>query len=145
MRRRRGIHIAIRCLRNPSSGKVVAVSTEAKATVSLYDATLSSAPSVGDAPAFSSQPIAHIHVASPFTRSQAGISTFDQATVGDKPDTVAFIGQIRPDSVVEDVILDGIDSGRQSNDGLSLTPVLQRRCVDAHRTDMVEMWMRDEE
>ena len=100
---------------------------------------------VTNAPTLGSKTITHTDVSPRFASSETMIASFNQPPVGHKSDPVAFVRQVGPEPVVEDVVLDCFDGGGQRHNGFGFTPVLKGRCVDCHGGQMVEMGVCDEE
>lgn len=100
---------------------------------------------VTNAPTLGSKTIAHIDIASRFARSETRVASFDQPPISHKSHSIAFVGQVGPKPVVEDVILDRLNCRGQRYNGFGFTAVLKGRCVDCHGRQMVEMRVCDEE
>ena len=63
--------------------------------------------------AFHGETIADFYESSRMTLPKREITAFSQPLECDKPHSVLLIGQIGPDDVIEDVLLDGVDGERE--------------------------------
>ena len=99
---------------------------------------------VTHAPAFDGQSVDYFNVASAFAVPDGDISPLEQPHVADQADAPFFVGQIWPYHVVEDVLLDGIDRGRQGSDLLGEGRVLEGGGVDGESREMVQVRVSDE-
>lgn len=82
----------------------------------------SPATSMADAPTFGRESVANIDVASALPRAEAWVATLDEPAVGDKSDTVAFVREVRPYDIVEDMILDRINGRSRATIALASRP-----------------------
>ena len=69
--------------------------------------------SVADVVPLHAEAVAHLDVASAMALAERDVAAFGEPLEGDEADAAVFVGQVRPDDVVEDVCLYGVDGGRE--------------------------------
>lgn len=94
---------------------------------------------------FSEKSIASAHVTSPFSAAESGIPTLGQALISEKARSAIFIRKVRPDHIIEHVVLDRCQYRRQGSHRFWPTSRLQDRRVDRQACDVVQMRMCNED
>ena len=79
------------------------------AAAHAYAVAVASAASMRNTPALGGKAVADIDVASSIAVTEARIAALDEPAVCHKANAVPFIRQIRPDRIVEDMVLDRFD------------------------------------
>lgn len=88
--------------------------------------------------------MASVRIAPPFSATESGIPTLDQALICEKAGSAIFIRKIRPYHIIEQVVLDGSYYRGQGTDRFRPTSRLQDRRIDREARDVVQMGMRNE-
>lgn len=73
---------------------------------------------MADAHALHKQSIRRPHVAPAVTTAQAGVSSVNEPLVGYETGAAILVRQVRPSDIIENVMLDARDGGRQGGNGL---------------------------
>ena len=113
-----------------------------RAAVAAAVAVALHAVAVTDAPAFDIEAVAHFDVAHAVAGPECHVAAFYQAHVGDQSDPAIFVGEVRPDDVVEDVIFDRIDGGWKGGETLGPIGMLERGGVDGETGKVVQVRVR---